>query len=231
MNFNTALFCEFDKYAAESYCAIHGVSPALNIGDITKADEKTVPDFNVMFGGSPCFPAGTHVLTSKGYRNIENLSMSDKIYTKEHRFKPVVRIGSDGEKEVLTIMATGILPIECTPNHPFWIKKKVTFWDKTVQRNIQSLSEARKVRAEDIEQGDYICVPIIKDMENDLTLLDSETLWLLGRYVADGHLSNRGITLSIGKNKIDTFEDIETTHSIYPHTASCYRVIFKKSSS
>ena len=54
MNYKTALFCEFDKYAAESYCAVHGVDPSLNIGDITKADEKTVPDFNVMFGGSPC---------------------------------------------------------------------------------------------------------------------------------------------------------------------------------
>ena len=26
----------------------------LNIGDITKADEKVAPDFNAMFGGSPC---------------------------------------------------------------------------------------------------------------------------------------------------------------------------------
>lgn len=43
MDYRTALFCEFDKYAAESYCAVHGVDPALNIGDITKADEKSVP--------------------------------------------------------------------------------------------------------------------------------------------------------------------------------------------
>jgi len=54
MKYNTALFCEFDKYAAESYCAVHGVDHSLNIGDITQADEKAVPDFNVMFGGSPC---------------------------------------------------------------------------------------------------------------------------------------------------------------------------------
>lgn len=54
MNFKTSLFCEFDKYAAESYCAVHGTDPALNIGDITKADETKVPDFNTMFGGSPC---------------------------------------------------------------------------------------------------------------------------------------------------------------------------------
>ena len=54
LDYQTALFCEFDRYAAESYCAVHGVDPTLNIGDITKADEKVVPDFNVMFGGSPC---------------------------------------------------------------------------------------------------------------------------------------------------------------------------------
>lgn len=48
------MFCEIDKYAATSYCAVHGVNQSLNLGDITKADEKSVPDFNVMFGGSPC---------------------------------------------------------------------------------------------------------------------------------------------------------------------------------
>ena len=54
MKFKTALFCDNDKYAAESYCAVHGTDPKLNIGDITKANEKAVPDFNTMFGGSPC---------------------------------------------------------------------------------------------------------------------------------------------------------------------------------
>lgn len=54
MKYKLALFCDSDKYAAESYCAIHGADPHLNIGDITKADAKNVPDFNVMFGGSPC---------------------------------------------------------------------------------------------------------------------------------------------------------------------------------
>lgn len=54
MDFNTALFCEFDESAAVSYAAVHHVDPSLNIGDITKVNEKDVPDFNTMFGGSPC---------------------------------------------------------------------------------------------------------------------------------------------------------------------------------
>lgn len=47
-------FCEFDKYASKSYCAIHGVDEPLNLGDITKVDENTLKPFNMICGGSPC---------------------------------------------------------------------------------------------------------------------------------------------------------------------------------
>ena len=47
-------FCEVDKFAATSYCAIHGVNPSLNIGDITKVDENEMLPFNMICGGSPC---------------------------------------------------------------------------------------------------------------------------------------------------------------------------------
>ena len=47
-------FCEFDKYATQSYCAIHGVDENLNLGDITKVDETKLEPFNMICGGSPC---------------------------------------------------------------------------------------------------------------------------------------------------------------------------------
>ena len=47
-------FCEFDKYAATSYCAIHGVDESLNLGDITKVDETKIKPFTMICGGSPC---------------------------------------------------------------------------------------------------------------------------------------------------------------------------------
>lgn len=47
-------FCEFDKYATKSYCAIHGVDESLNLGDITKVDETKLEPFNMICGGSPC---------------------------------------------------------------------------------------------------------------------------------------------------------------------------------
>ena len=47
-------FCEFDKFAIKSYCAIHHVDESLNLGDITKIDETKLKPFNMICGGSPC---------------------------------------------------------------------------------------------------------------------------------------------------------------------------------
>lgn len=47
-------FCEFDKFAEQSYCAIHGVDKNLNLGDITLVDETKIAPFNMICGGSPC---------------------------------------------------------------------------------------------------------------------------------------------------------------------------------
>ena len=53
-NWKLVNFCEFDKYATKSYCAIHGVDESLNLGDITKVDETKLENFNMICGGSPC---------------------------------------------------------------------------------------------------------------------------------------------------------------------------------
>lgn len=53
-NWQLVNFCEFDKYATKSYCAIHNVDESLNLGDITKVDETKLNNFNMICGGSPC---------------------------------------------------------------------------------------------------------------------------------------------------------------------------------
>lgn len=48
-------FSEIDKYAIKSYCAIHGVSESLNLGDITKINAKALPkDIDLLTYGFPC---------------------------------------------------------------------------------------------------------------------------------------------------------------------------------
>lgn len=47
-------FCEFDKYATQSYCAVHNISQYKNLGDITLVDETNLPPITMIVGGSPC---------------------------------------------------------------------------------------------------------------------------------------------------------------------------------
>lgn len=48
-------FSEIDKYAIKSYCAVHGVSESLNLGDITKIYIHSLPkDIDLITHGSPC---------------------------------------------------------------------------------------------------------------------------------------------------------------------------------
>lgn len=48
-------FSEIDKYAIRSYCAVHGIDEALNLGDITKIDVNHLPnDIDLITYGFPC---------------------------------------------------------------------------------------------------------------------------------------------------------------------------------
>lgn len=53
--YELAGFSEIEKYAVKSYCAIHGVDESMNLGDITKIDEKELPkDIDLITYGFPC---------------------------------------------------------------------------------------------------------------------------------------------------------------------------------
>ncbi len=53
--YDLVAFCEFDKYAVKSYCAIHGADESKNLGDITKVDESKLPkDLDILTYGFPC---------------------------------------------------------------------------------------------------------------------------------------------------------------------------------
>lgn len=48
-------YCEIDKWASKSYAAIHNVTEDMNLGDITKVDEKALPKgIDLVTYGFPC---------------------------------------------------------------------------------------------------------------------------------------------------------------------------------
>ncbi len=47
-------YCEFDKKVSRIYSIVRNVSESLNLGDITKVNEKELEDFDLMTYGFPC---------------------------------------------------------------------------------------------------------------------------------------------------------------------------------
>ena len=55
ITYELVAFSEIDKYAAKSYCAIHGIDESMNLGDITKIDENALlKDIDLITYGFPC---------------------------------------------------------------------------------------------------------------------------------------------------------------------------------
>lgn len=54
MKYNLINFCEFDKNAVKSYCAIHNESEEKNLGDITQVNIEKLPKCDMITHGSPC---------------------------------------------------------------------------------------------------------------------------------------------------------------------------------
>ena len=53
-NYESVFFCEVDKFAIQSFCAIHNKTPNDNVGDITKINGKDLPYCDIWIGGFPC---------------------------------------------------------------------------------------------------------------------------------------------------------------------------------
>ena len=95
-----------------------------NLGDMTVLD-GTKYALDVFSGGTPCFVAGTLVLTPSGYRRIEDLRVGDEVIGGvTGQMRRVEAVGSKRARVGL-LKVTGRPAIVCTPNHPFYCAEPV----------------------------------------------------------------------------------------------------------
>lgn len=54
VDYEVVNYCEVDEKASKAYSLLHNVSESLNLGDITKVNADSLPDFDLMTYGFPC---------------------------------------------------------------------------------------------------------------------------------------------------------------------------------
>ena len=98
--FDLVMWAEFDpesKAPLEKQPAViahNAVFPEYadrNWGDMTKIDWEKAPDFDLLFYSTPCFAAGTLVLTDSGYKKIEEIKEGDLVLTHTGKYRRVLK--------------------------------------------------------------------------------------------------------------------------------------------
>lgn len=162
MNYNLVNFCEFDKYATKSYCAIHGVDERLNLGDITQVDIESLPSEGVdlITHGSPCFTAETLVLTDKGYKPIADVEVGDMVLDHTNSYNRVCNKFNQGQKEIWEINAMGSDVIRTTYNHRFYVKEMTKRWNNDSRRYVREFGEPKWVQCSELNKKYYLGIAI-----------------------------------------------------------------------
>ena len=207
----------------------------LNFGDVSNWREWDIDwsSIDLLIGGSPCFVAGTNILTETGYKNIEDIKTGDFVLTHTNNWEKVLTVGGK-IADTFELKAQGMLPTQTTFEHPYLVKTMSRKWNNEKRTSERVFSDSEWKKAGELKKGDFIAIPKIKDSENTLNLSD-EDCFIIGRYIADGHtrqdtresegrLNSRywQLILSVGSHKIPK---ITINHSLYKHTKSVHRLV------
>ena len=135
-----------------------------------------------------CFIEGQLVHTSNGYKRIEDINVGDFVLTHNNNFSQVIKKMKTKTEKIVELKITGE-KIKCTPNHPFYARKKD--------------GDPEWVEAENLTNEYYVGYPIdnnsiiptfyqesktYKDRYIDLN--DENLWWIIGRYLGDGWCEN-----------------------------------------
>ena len=91
IKYDLLAYCEIDKYASKSYAAIHGVDESMNLGDITRVDEKKLPkDIDLLTYGFPCQDISNSG-KQKGLFNEDGSKTRSGLFFDAHRIIEYVR--------------------------------------------------------------------------------------------------------------------------------------------
>lgn len=200
---------DIDKYACQMHDIVFPQYADKALGDITKIDWHKVKEslqgreVDLFTFSSPCFVAGTLVLTTEGLKPIEDVTTKDYVVTHNCIPQKVLKVGNKLSDSIIRVTGMCIDEILCTPNHPFYVREMYHHGHKWTR----AFRSPQWKEAGKLTKRDYLGIPVNQESSfpkwegttlhygghdsyhvNKLSdLFHNTSFWyLMGRYVGDG---------------------------------------------
>ena len=144
-----------------------------------------------------CFTKDNIVQTEKGYKNIQDVQIDDKVLTHNGRYKSVIAVSKTHLNKgsiLINIKPLGFeKEITCTKEHPFLVSHITKGTGKNYFKNF-SVDDLQWKSAEELSLSDYLFIPKRQNLES--TIIDKRLLYLIGWYLADGNRTRNNVRIT-----------------------------------
>ena len=223
--FNLVAYSEKEKIFQETHKMNFENCKLLGNGDITKTEDedflKYKDNVDLIFAGFPCFVSGTKVLTNNGYKNIEDVVLTDTLMTHTGKFQNIINLQQKnyiGELYNIRIKYHSSF-INCTEEHPFYTRTKNKVWNNEIKKYKYTFEKPKWKKAFELTNNDYFGMKIndnniipefnfenkINKYKSELIKikLDNPDMWfMMGYFIGDGWIEETKKTDGRNMNKI-----------------------------
>lgn len=172
--------------------------------DLNTINVEDIPNHDLLCGGFPCFVAGTKVLTYNGYKNIEEVDLTDTLMTHTGKFQKILNLQHKNYNGTLYNITAKYHPsFKCTDEHPFYIREKTRTWNNKLRKYEYIFKNPEWKKAHELDNNHYFGMKInensiIPDFNFDKNInqyktdiikikLDNPDMWfMMGYFIGDG---------------------------------------------
>jgi DNA (cytosine-5)-methyltransferase 1 len=199
--YTVSAFSEFKKHAINTHLAEFPLSrlltcPETGSTDIIKIPDETFEQYSgnvdVIFSGFPCFPADTLVLTSGGYKEIQNVAISDTLLSHKGVFQPIKNLQQktySGRLYELKLKYNSEI-ITATEEHPFYVRtmssrQSITqsITQSIIKKKIHTFGKPQWKKACDLSLNDFCGMAINKQSIVPEVLNDVDQWFTMGYFI------------------------------------------------
>jgi len=253
--YKVVAFSEFNKAAIASHLANfpdseHIVEPVSKSPDISKIPNTVFQkyrDIDIMFAGFPCFVKGTLILTQNGYKEIQDVSLDDKLFTHKGRFRNILNKQIKLYKGVIYDIKVKYHPniITTTEEHPFYIRTKARIWNNDIKKYEITFGEPQWKKASHLTMDDYLgmsintnnIIPeftlplIINKNRTDMIskkINDKNEWYMMGYFIGDGWIEHTLKQTGQSSHKIRFSVNVKDMNTVLPKIQAVLPITDKK---